>query len=105
MAKHPSKTLKWKWQSVKNWFYNNWIKWRNRKRPHEEKEVPYLFNFTTNKYEYAPRNVDEEQTDDKGLEEAHYDTVPPTVNQYYPYTDWENLHRKHEKLKELRRNG
>jgi len=52
MAKHPSKTVRWKWQVVTNFFYDKWMRW-------VKKSVPTTFNFRTNRYEYEPRtNVD-----------------------------------------------
>jgi hypothetical protein len=73
MAKHPSKTLRWKWQSFKNWLYSwFWKKPTQVFKKHEDKEIPYLFNFRENTYEYGPRGKEEE---------GELEQVPYTIEQ------------------------
>lgn len=100
MTKHPNKTIMWKLKSIRNWFYDKWMRWRGYK--------PYEFNFKTNTYTYmtqAEIDAIEAHEEEPELEKVHYDTVESAGNMFYPYCDWENLNRKHQKLKELRRNA
>lgn len=102
MTKHPSKTIVWKLKSLRSWIYDKWMRWRGYK--------PLEFDFKNNCYKYM-READLEEfvheAEEKApeFEEVHYDTVESAGNMFYSYCDWENLRRKHEKLKELRRNA
>jgi hypothetical protein len=93
--------IRWRYRSLKNWFYDKWMRWRGY--------IPYNFEPYSNRYTYIKRSeIDEfvkEAEEAPEFEEVHYDTVPPQKNPFYPHTDWDNLRRKHAKLKELRRNA
>jgi hypothetical protein len=72
MAKHPSKTIKWKLKTLYNWFYDKWMRLRGFK--------PYGFDFYNNRNIYMREEEFEAeikaQEEEPEYEEIFYKQLP-----------------------------